>query len=171
MNFAGRSLFTQQYHGLFLGLALALAFLLLPMSKSAPRDRVPWYDALFAVTALAVGTYVLLFYPELIRTMGLVSLDKIVLGILAIFLVMEATRRVTGWPLVIIVLAFVVYGHYGYLLPDVVAGSNVSWGRLINQLFLGSGALYGIALQVTALVVFAFVFFAHASRVVHLRGR
>jgi len=161
MYLTGKSFFTQQYLGLFLGLVLALAFLLLPMSKSAPRDRVPWYDLVFAVASLAVGAYVLFLYPQLIRTMGIVSPDKIVLGLLAIFLVLEATRRVTGWPLTIIVLVFIAYGRYGYLLPDVVAGSDASWGRLINQLFLGSGSLYGIALRVAALIVFAFVFLAH----------
>ena len=161
MYVTGTSLYSQQYLGLFLGLTMALTYLLLPATSSGLRKSVPWWDLILAVCSLVVGLYVMVFYPELIRTMGFVTWDKVFLGIMSIFLVVEATRRVAGLPLTFVVIAFILYARYGYVLPDVIAGSHVSWGRLINQLFLGSSSLYGIALRIAALVVFAFVLFAH----------
>ena len=49
----GLYLISEAYRGLSLAFILFLAFLLIPATKGAPRDRLPWYDAILALIALA----------------------------------------------------------------------------------------------------------------------
>ncbi len=156
---AGISLFVQQYLGLFLGLILAYVFISVPAVNKASKNSVPWYDILCACASMIVGLYVLLYYPQLLTTLGFYSPAKVILGSVAILSILEATRRLAGWPLVIIVVVFILYGRFGYLLPGILAGKEISWPRLISQLYLGSEFLYGIALQTAAVIVFSFILF------------
>ena len=153
------SFFPQQFLGLFLSFIMTYLFLSIPATKSHTKAGVPWYDWLLIVACLASGLYVTLFYPEILITIGVITPLKIVLGVAIIAATLEATRRVAGWPLVIIVLFFILYGRFGFLMPGVFEAKEVSWPRLVNQLYLGSDFLFGIALQIAGLVVFAFVLF------------
>lgn len=156
------SLYSQQYLGIFLGLVMALLFLKVPVSSKASKNVVPWYDWLFALLSLIAGLYVLIYYPKLALTMGVITSSKVVFGIIVGLLVLEGTRRIAGWPLVTVIVVFIIYARFGYLLPSGVDAQKVTWGRLINQLFLGSGSIYGVALRISALVVFSFILYAHA---------
>ena len=52
----------EQYYGLILAMVLTNTFILVPMRKSSPMDRVPWYDAVLAVLGAIVGLYIAIFY-------------------------------------------------------------------------------------------------------------
>ena len=67
------AIFNEQYLGLFLALGLAPVFLAVRASPHAPRDRVPWYDWLLSAGGLAVGGYVMLRYPTIAYTLGVLS--------------------------------------------------------------------------------------------------
>lgn len=153
------SLFPQQFLGLFLSFIMTYLFLSIPATGKSTRVSVPWYDWLLIIGCLCSGFYITLFYPEILLTIGIITPLRIVLGLTIIVAVLEATRRVAGWPLVIIVLAFILYGRFGYLMPGVFEAKAVSWPRLVSQLYLGSDFLFGIALQIAGMVVFAFVLF------------
>ena len=153
------SLFNQQYLGLFLGLVLAEIFLLVPSGRGTSRRAVPWYDWLLAAIGLSGGLYVALFYEQLLLSLGLLTPFKICLGTLFIVTLFEAIRRLVGWTLLLTIITFVFYGRFGYLLPGVLASREISWARLINQLYLDSEFLFGTPLQVAGLVVFSFILF------------
>ncbi|MDD3653623.1 MAG: hypothetical protein PHO01_05485 [Desulfotomaculaceae bacterium] len=129
---AGISLFAQQYLGLFLGLILAYVFISVPAAKKASKNRVPWYDILCACASLIVGLYVTIYYPQLLVTLGIYTPIKVIFGLAAILAVLEATQRLAGWPLVIIVTILILYGRYGFLLPGILAGKELNWPRLIS---------------------------------------
>ncbi|MGB9887247.1 MAG: TRAP transporter permease [Moorellales bacterium] len=155
----GASLFSQQYLALFWGLASALVFLTVPASKKPGRSGLRWYDLVLAALSLIAGIYVAVGYPRLLPTLGLLSGTRILLGIVATVVVLECTRRLTGWPLVIIVLVFILYARFAYLFPGPLAGRGVPWPRLISQLYLGADFLFGTPLKIAAIVVFGFVVF------------
>ena len=98
------SLYSQQYLGIFLGLVMALLFLKVPVSSKASKNVVPWYDWLFALLSLIAGLYVLIYYPKLALTMGVITSSKVVFGIIVGLLVLEGTRRIAGWPLVTVIV-------------------------------------------------------------------
>ena len=157
MRWGGISIFPQQYLGAFWGLMSCLAFLTYPRSKKSVG--IGWLDLVLAASSLVLGAFVAIWYPDVLMTIGLLTPTRTVLGVLAIIVVLESTRRATGWPLVIICGAFLFYGHFGELFPGTLATSGLSWGRLVNLLFLGADSLFGTPLRIAVLMVFAFILF------------
>ena len=45
-----------------LGIVLMLAYLLYPVRRKSPKDRLPWYDAALALLSLAVYLYQVIFF-------------------------------------------------------------------------------------------------------------
>jgi TRAP transporter 4TM/12TM fusion protein len=156
---SGVSLFTQQYLGLFWGLISALVFLTVPASKKQLQAGARWYDLILAGASLCAGVYVAVCYPQLLRTLGVINTRTVILGIAAVVVVLESTRRLTGWILVVIVAAFIFYARFADIFPGPLEARPLSWSRLVSQLYLGADFLYGTPLRITVLVVFGFVLF------------
>src|SRR5690606_23231119 len=91
-----------------LGFALALIFLLFPAIKKTgvKRDKVPFYDVILSLLAVAVGLYWPLFYGDLVFRVGRVSDIDLIIGVIAILLTLEAARRAVGLPITIISTVF-----------------------------------------------------------------
>jgi TRAP transporter 4TM/12TM fusion protein len=160
------AVFKEQYLGLFLGLALAAVFVATRARRADPAERVPWYDWLLAAAGLAVGLYVAAFFPAIAYTLGQTTLDRVALGALAIGLVLEATRRLTGWALVWVAVSCLAYAKLAGLLPAPLTAKSASWERLAVYLYLDANGLFGVALAVAAGIVVAFVFFGQTLAVV-----
>ncbi|HYY74611.1 MAG TPA: TRAP transporter fused permease subunit, partial [Solirubrobacterales bacterium] len=154
--------FNEQYLGLFLGLGLAPVFLAVRATPWGPVDRVPWYDWLGCAGALAVGGYVMVLYPTIAYTLGILTWDKLVLGGLAIVLVLEGVRRLAGSSLMWIAVACLLYAKFAWLLPGVLYAKGSSWGRLVAYLYLDTNGILGVPLAVTATIVVAYIFFGQA---------
>ncbi|HEY5896525.1 MAG TPA: TRAP transporter fused permease subunit, partial [Burkholderiales bacterium] len=155
VQLGGVSVFPQQYLGGFWGLVSCLTFLTTP----AWGTKIRWFDYLLAAASLALGGYIALWYPDILDTLGILSTQRTLLAALAVLLVLEATRRVAGWALVIVVAAFLVYGRFGAYFPGVLQTTGLSWDRLASQLFYGTDFMFGSPLRVAVLVVFAFILF------------
>jgi TRAP transporter 4TM/12TM fusion protein len=153
------SIFYQQYLALFWGLISTLIFLTVPAKKGTTRDRVPFYDLFFAFASIFVGLYVTLFYPKILFTLGILSTPRVILGILAVMIVLESTRRLEGWALTVIILCFIAYALFSDYFPGILQARGVSWKRLAIQLYLGADSLFGTPLKMGVTVVFAFVLF------------
>ncbi|MFB3885981.1 MAG: TRAP transporter permease [Thermodesulfobacteriota bacterium] len=158
----GISLWIQQYLAVLLALTLAMAPLLVPATRKAPRDRLAWYDAVLSVGGLVIGLYLAIFYQKLQLTAGLITVDRLILGIIAIFIVLECCRRLMGWSIVIMIALFILYPHFADLCPGPLRGRAVPWERLAVYLYIDEGALLGIPLRVTGTIVLAFMFFGQA---------
>ncbi len=157
-----RAIFNEQYLGLFLALGLAPVFLVCRASSRATNNHVPWYDWLLTLGALVVGGYVMVLYPIIAYSLGVLSWDKILLGALAVILVLEAVRRLAGWALMWIALACVLYAKFAWLLPGLFYARGSSWSRIVVYLYLDTNGIFGIPLAVTASIVVAFIFFGSA---------
>jgi len=158
--------FNEQYMALFLALALFATFLLIPIRGGAKRDHVPWYDMFAAVAGLAVGLYVFIEYPTLVDALGEITQERVVLGAITIFLLAEATRRLVGWPLVIIAVAFLFYGLFAYIFPGDFYGRGWSVSRLATYLYLDANGIFGQALQVGSSIVLVFILFGEVLNAV-----
>lgn len=153
------SLFNQQYLAVVLGGVLAYFYLGRPPKGSQERKAPPWYDVILAGASLVIGAYVAINYHQILLTLSVIDPFRITLGVIAIFLVLEATRRVAGWTLVIVISVFICYALFGNMFPGVFNTRAVPWDRLVNQLYVGSDFLFGIPLRISATTVFAFVLF------------
>jgi TRAP transporter 4TM/12TM fusion protein len=154
--------FKEQYLGLFLALALGSIFLWVKARETEREGHVPWYDWLFAALGLVVGGYVTIMYPTIAYRLGVLSLDRWLLGGLAIVLILEATRRLVGWSLVSLAVTFILYAKFAYLFPGQLYAKGSSWGRIASYLYLDASGLFGFPLAVAASMVVAFIFFGQA---------
>lgn len=146
--------------GIHLAFALLLAFLLIPATlRSRRRDRVPIYDAFLALAGAGVVVYLLYFYPDIVLRAGAPTTVDVAVGALAIFLVLEATRRKVGLALPIIALIFIGYAFAGPYLPAIIAHRGYSLRRVVDHLFYTSEGIFGVPLWVSATFVFMFVMF------------
>ena len=83
----------------------------------------------------------------------------IVIGSLMIALVLEATRRVVGWAMVIITGFFVVHALYAHYFPGFFYGPPVRLPKFIDTLFMSSDGLFGIPLFVASTYIVLFIIF------------
>ena len=89
----------------------------------------------------------------------------IVLGTALIAIVLEATRRVIGWVLPIIVMVFVVFALFGPHMPlDILKHPGVHWGQFVNNVYFPAEGIFGIPLWVVSTVVFHFVLFGAVAQ-------
>ncbi|WP_425374257.1 TRAP transporter permease [Microvirga subterranea] len=142
-----------------LGLGLFLAFMAYPAFKSSPRRYVPVADWALALIGAFAGAYLFLFYRELATRPGQpITLDLVTAGI-GILLLLEATRRALGLPMVIVALVFVTYTFAGPYMPDVLQHKGASISKFLQHQWLTTEGVFGIALGVSTSFVFLFVLF------------
>lgn len=158
-EYLGIPIYKEQYLGLILGLLLVSAFLTVPASKGSSREKLPWYDAVLVLLSIIASGYVVVLYPQIIPTLGYLETHRIILGLIMIILVLEAARRLVGWPIVCVGILLILYAPYAYVLPGVFNARMIPWGRVLSNLYLSPGSLFGIPLGVVGTIVFSFIFF------------
>ncbi|GAB2577843.1 TRAP transporter permease [Nitrincola alkalisediminis] len=142
-----------------LAFALLLAFMAYPAFKNSPRNRIPALDWIVGGIAAFGAGYIFLFYNELSGRPGAPILQDVVIGVMGLCLLLEATRRALGPPLVIVALCFILYSLFGPHMPGILAHRGVSLNGLINHQWLTAQGVFGIALGVSTSFVFLFVLF------------
>ena len=165
-QYLGWLVFNEQYLGLFLGISLCATYLLVP-ARPRRTDKIPWYDILASIAGFSVGLYIFIFYPAIVNSLGDISPERVVLGSITILLLAEGSRRLIGWPLVIIAATFTFYALFAYIFPGDFYGKGWSISRLATYLYLDANGIFGQALQVGASIVVVFVIF---GEVLHLVG-
>ena len=83
----------------------------------------------------------------------------LVAGTVGILLLLEATRRSLGLPMVIVALVFIFYTFAGQYMPDVIQHRGASLVKFLNHQWLTTEGVFGIALGVSTSFVFLFVLF------------
>ena len=149
-----------------LSIVLCLVFLFVPVSPVYKKKKEPallvLFDTCLALLALAIAAYYFLNETAIFERFAYVDpVEDIQMwfGTALIVLVLEATRRTSGWPLVIVALCFIAYALFGANLPGPLAHVTISPEALIEQLFLLTEGIYGVAMSAAATMIFAFVLF------------
>ncbi|MDN6180438.1 MAG: TRAP transporter permease [Halomonas subglaciescola] len=142
-----------------LAFALFLAYMAYPALKRSPRDYIPLQDWVLAGVAAFCGAYMFIFYESLAHRPSAPLTQDVVVGIVGILLLLEATRRALGPPLMIVATVFLVYSLAGPWMPGILAHKGVSLHGLINHQWLTTQGVFGIALGVSTSFVFLFVLF------------
>lgn len=139
--------------------AIVLCFLFYPRSKKSTRKSIPFYDFLLTALAAAAVIYVTVFYEQLVQRIGAPTPLDLFMGVSTIVLILEATRRAVGLPLVIVTSIFILYGLLGPYVPGILAHRGYSFRRIVDHLYLTGEGIFGIPLWVSSTFVFAFVLF------------
>lgn len=143
-----------------LSFAMALVFLLYPTRKSWSREHLHPIDAVLALIATALPLYIVVFYKDLVLRAGMPTPVDVIVGIIGVLMVLEAARRVVGWPIVIIAVLFVGYAIAGPYVPGAFAHRGVTIEQLATHLYFTTEGIFGIPLGVSATFIFLFILFS-----------
>jgi TRAP transporter 4TM/12TM fusion protein len=143
-----------------LGFALSLIFLLFPASKKRSRkDKVAWYDIILALLSIVVGSYWPIMQDEIVNRIGIMTTADFTVGIIAVLLVLEATRRAVGLPITVIAGAFLLYMYYGRVMPGFLSHRGYDIDAIVRTMFFTSEGILGTPLYVSATFIFLFLLF------------
>lgn len=151
----------QLQRSIHLGFALALIFLLFPARKKdrGRKHKVAWYDIILAILGIAVGAYWPLFIDEIVMRAGRLTEIDFYVGLIAVLLVLEATRRAVGLPITIIAVIFLAYAIFGPYMPAFLAHRGLDLERLVQTMFFTTEGILGTPLGVSATFIFLFLLF------------
>lgn len=142
-----------------LAFAIFLAFTAFPTLKSSPTTYVPVQDWVLGLVGAFCSGYLYLFYNELAQRPGLPTQMDLVVSILGLILLLEATRRALGPPLMVVATLFIIYTFGGQYMPEVIAHKGASLAKGMSHYWLGTEGVFGVALGVSTSMVFMFVLF------------
>ncbi|WP_420546809.1 TRAP transporter permease [Curvivirga sp.] len=151
-----------------LAFAVFLAFLAYPAFKHSPRRHIPLGD-----WGMAIIGSLCAFYPFIADSMLVDSIfgtrlsDRpsnpnqfdIVVSVIGMLLLLEATRRALGPPLMVVAIVFLCYTFFGPFAPELIAWKGSTFGGTMDHQWLFGEGVFGIALGVSTDLVFLFVLF------------
>ena len=156
------------------------------------RRRITPFDVISIIAAILTTTYFITDFEEIqrMRVFGLESgrpvveiypiLDPVLgglpiigdisyallLGVIGILLVLEATRRTLGLPLMLIVATFIIYARWGYLISTttpllgLLAIPELTWPDIIQNLWYNTeNGVFGIPVTVSVSFIYIFILF------------
>jgi len=149
-----------------LGFALLLAFLIFPISRD---KKISAIDVFISIVSSFCCLYIYFFYDQLIDRGGvLLNITvgqninipiELIIGIIGILILLEATRRVIGKPLAIIAIIFLLFSYFGQYAPDIISHGGLSLKRLVGFQWFDQEAIFGIPIGVSVDFIFLFVLF------------
>jgi TRAP transporter 4TM/12TM fusion protein len=146
---------TQVLRGIHVMFVLFLTFLVFPSFKRF-KNRIVWYDFLLALLGIAVIVYMLLDFEAFIyRSVVPTFWDKF-FGAILILLVLEATRRTTGWIMPVIVIAFLIYAFIGPYLPTPWTHRGYDIDRLVGHMYMTLEGIFGVPIDVSSTFIILF---------------
>ena len=144
-----------------LAFAIFLAFMAYPAFKSSPRNSVPIIDWVLASIGAFCALYIYIFYRDLASRPGLPITQDLAVAGLGLVLLLEATRRALGPPLMVVAMLFLAYVFFGNApwVPEVLQWAGASFSKAMSHQWITTEGVFGIALGVSTSFVFLFVLF------------
>jgi TRAP transporter 4TM/12TM fusion protein len=142
-----------------LAFAVFLAYAAYPTFKSSPRKYIPVQDWIVGLVGAFCAAYLFIFYEALSDRPGIPTQLDLIVAVTGLILLLEATRRALGPPLMVVAAVFILYTFGGPYMPDVIAHKGASLVKGMSHYWLGTEGVFGVALGVSTGMVFMFVLF------------
>jgi TRAP transporter 4TM/12TM fusion protein len=149
---------TDLLRGIHVGLVLFLSFMLFPVAKRF-RHRLMWFDVLLALLSLVVIGWMIQqgdSFPDRNTDPGMWDM---IFGVALILLVVEATRRTSGWIMPIVISLFLAYAFAGPWLPHPWTHRGYDLGRLVGHMYMTLEGIFGTAVDVSATLIILFTIY------------
>lgn len=143
-------------------LGCAIVFCLGSMTRR-PRGWIASFVDLVLLCFILVPSLYLIINADTISDRMVyvdpLTLIELILGPLVIIATLEATRRLLGWPIVIIAALFLIYTQLGPHLPYPFWHRGYSPEQVIEQMYLTLDGLWGTPIGASSNYIFLFVLF------------
>lgn len=147
----------QLQRSIHLAFVFTLAYLMYPASSKSNNRKFGWLDVCLAIIGAGVALYLTLNFKVLLLRAGDQNTLDIIIGIIAIFLVLEGARRVVGLPIAIIASVFLLYAIVGPYMPGFLNHRGYSVARIVSHMYYTTEGILGIPLGVAATFIFLFI--------------
>ena len=147
---------TYLFRMVHMGFIFALSFLVFPFSKSSGRC-LRWLDLLLAALGAATIAYALLNVDEFIRRSTVPEPVDFFMGVAAIVLLVEISRRVVGNAFTIVLVGFLLYALFGRFVPGPLSHKGYDLDRIVGHMYMTLEGIFGVPLSVSVSFVTLFV--------------
>ncbi len=149
---------TQPLRYTHVAFVMVLCFLLFPVAARF-RNRIQIWDVAMAVATVAILGYALYGGDDFTDRATVPERLDVVLGIVFIVLLMEATRRTSGWIMPVVASAFIAYAMLGPYLPPPWTHRGYDLSRLVGHLFITLEGIFGTAVDVSSTLIIMFTIY------------
>ena len=137
-----------------------LVYLLLPPKKGMSRDTLKWYDILPILVIISGCAYIAINANNLVAEGRLISYRyEMVLASLLFLAVIEATRRVIGWTLAVLVILSFFYAVYSNHFPGFLRSTGFSYPMALGWMYLSAEGFWGMIIGIVSTIVAGFIIF------------
>lgn len=116
-------------------------------------------DWVCALAFIATGIYIMSIWTARASKVGAVPMSDLVMATIMIILLLIATFKTTGLPLVVTSLLFLAYAKFGPYLPSVFAHRGETWARTANFMYVSTVSIFGVPLGIASTYIISFVIF------------
>ena len=153
------TLLAMKQRSLHLIFAFTLGFALYPGFKKSSKDKIDIMDWALMILSIGVWGYIFFNVEAIALKGGQMSTTDMVLGVLAVLLTLEVTRRVVGPELPIVTIVFLLFAYFGRHLPGVFAHRGFNVTRIVSHMYMTTEGIMGTPLGVSSTFVFMFILF------------
>jgi TRAP transporter 4TM/12TM fusion protein len=149
---------TQELRYTHVAFVLMLTFLAFPLAERF-RDHIRWWDVIAGLTCVGILIYAIIGGEDFTDRATTPNRTDIILGVLFIALLIEATRRTIGWVVPFISLLFIAYALAGPYLPQPWNHRGYNFDALVGHLFITLEGIFGVPVDVSATLIVLFTIF------------
>jgi TRAP transporter 4TM/12TM fusion protein len=149
---------TQPLRYAHVGFVMVLSFLLFPIAARF-RNRIQPWDVAFGAIAVAILLYALMGGDDFTERATVPTQLDVALGMVFIVLLLEATRRTTGWIMPVVAVCFIAYAMLGPYLPPPWTHRGYGVTRLVGHLFITFEGIFGVAVDVSSTLIIMFTIY------------
>jgi TRAP transporter 4TM/12TM fusion protein len=149
-----------KHRAIHLGAILCLTWLYYPATKRSPQNRPSYGDLVLVAASVAISVYTVFNVDSFALRGGVALTRDYLLGGVAIFLVLEACRRVAGKGLLVLATVFLLYAWLGRYVPGILSHRGYSIQRIIYQMYLTTEGIYGLPIGIASTYLVLFIVFS-----------
>jgi TRAP transporter 4TM/12TM fusion protein len=148
------------YRVTFLLVAIVLTIVAYPSGST--KLHLAW-DGLWVALTIAAFVWPLLDIDAFVNRAATPNTIDVVAGVVALLVVLESTRRTTGWVLPVTALVFLAYAVTGPLLDriglDLIAHRGYGIARLVGTTYMTLEGIFGVPLDVATTYIVLFTIY------------
>ncbi|MGE0565270.1 MAG: TRAP transporter permease [Pseudolabrys sp.] len=149
---------TQELRYSHVAFVLVLSFLLFPLARRF-RNSIRWWDVAIAAVAVSILVYAIMGGEAFTDRATIPTQIDVILGVIFIVLLVEATRRTIGWIVPAVAVGFIVYALVGAHLPPPWNHHGYGFDQIVGHLFMTLEGIFGVPVDVSSSLIILFTIY------------